>query len=1344
MNPKLTVALRSFAARNSRYCFLFPVLLLLALSVSGQPVIQSLSPASGPVGTTVTIRGTGLGTSPGAVAVYFGAARATVLQASPAALKVTVPTGATHDPLTVTVGGLTAYTKQPFGVTAPPPYNGWVDAAFARAQDTYVGNYPNFITAGDVDGDGKPDVIVLNQDDNTASVFRNTGTPGTISWAPAVNYAAGTHPFSADLGDLNGDGKPDLVIGDYDSSRIVIYKNSGAPGTVSFTEKMLLPIALHFNPISVGIADFDGDGKSDIAAVNNNGYSVSLFRNISSSDTLRFEAKKDFPVGDWPQRLTINDFNGDGKPDLAVPNFNANTVSLLQNNSSAGVISFAAKADLPTGTAPFQATSCDLNGDGQPELVVANSQSSSFSVFRNTTSGGVITFAPKTDIPLPFTTLYAAPHDLDGDGKVDLAFITQGAGLSLFRNTSTPEAISFAPRLERATGSMPRTVFIGDLNEDGQPDIAHVNSLSYTFSVHTNVLRAVPLIRSFSPATGSVDSVITITGSGLSGATAVEIGSVPVASFTATATSIRAVVAGGATGDVVVITPQGNAVARGFTFQAPAPQVRSFAPASGATGSTVTIQGKYFLYGGSSPLVYFGAVKATVTAATDTTLAVVVPPGASHQPLTVTVNGRTAYAGAPFVVTFPSSGNGFKPRSVAPRQVFASGSNPRRVVAADFDGDGRPDLLVTNQAAATASVFHNTGTRRKIALATPLTLASAAEPFDGVSADFDGDGRLDVALTQFNGGNAGSVAVRRNIGTAGSIAFASPLTMEAGNGPQGIAAGDLDGDGRPDLVVTAGNSGSLLVYKNTSTDTGRIAFAAPVSLSALRQSTAVVLADLDGDGRPEVVTADFSGAAVTVRHNDSRAGNLFFGVPASFPAGSQPAGLCAADVDGDGKTDIAVVNYGSNTLSVLRNNSSAATVSFDAKVDYPTGEAPRAVAAGDLDGDGRADLVVTANTPSAVSVWRSTGRPGTVAFAEPLAYPTGMQPPALSLADMDGDSKPDILVGDDFSSLSILRNRLDEPIILSFTPAAAETDSSVTIRGENFSTTSAVHFGAVSAGAFSIASDSVILARVGTGATGAVKVRSLYGEDTLSGFTYIPPTPDVLAFAPQSGTVGTEVRIQGRHLGSVQVVRFGGQAATAITHRGDTLITAVVGKGASGAVTVSGPNGSDTVQAFRFIAPLPELLSFSPTTGSEGTLVTLKGRNLTWTTGVSLGGTPAVPFSVISDSVLTARVGSGGTGIVRVDTEFGSDTLGGFIFLLEDALLAYPNPGSSYTVVAHEAVESPAQLTLVDANGRVIKTVAVAPNESQTRLELRNLQPGIYRVTWSDGKRSVSHTLLVQ
>jgi hypothetical protein len=308
-----------------------------------------------------------------------------------------------------------------------------------------------------------------------------------------------------------------------------------------------------------------------------------------------------------------------------------------------------------------------------------------------------------------------------------------------------------------------------------------------------------------------------------------------------------------------------------------------------------------------------------------------------------------------------------------------------------------------------------------------------------------------------------------------------------------------------------------------------------------------------------------------------------------------------------------------------------------------------------------------------------------------------------------------------------------------------------------------VSFGGTPATSFTVISDTVVDATVGLGASGFVAVANAAGSDSLAGFTFIPvaaPT-HINYFNPTSGTTGTTVFIHGVSFTGTTFVGFGGVSASSFTVTGDTLISAVVGGGASGAVAVSGPRGSDSLAGFTYTPPVsdtPHILSFAPDSGTTGTIVTINGMHFTGVSVVSFGGTPASSFTVISDSVLDATVGNGSSGFVAMANAAGSDSLAGFVFVDSTGstdstdstpsthawlLKEYPNPAMGMLYVTAPNTTASAKLILADMNGKAVRIIYLAPNATNVRLNISGLVNGVYKLVWSDGKHLVNQTVLV-
>jgi len=395
------------------------------------------------------------------------------------------------------------------GVAAP---------SFSTKTDFTSGTQPYSVSRGDLNGDGKPDMAVTSNNSASVSVFLNTTTPGasTPTFTAKTDFTTGTGPRSVSIGDLNGDGIPDLAVANITSTSVSVFLNTTTPGasTPAFTAKTDFTTGTQPNSVSIG--DLNGDGKPDLAVTNNISASVSVFLNTTTpgASTPTFSAKTDFTTGTNPRSVSIGDLNGDGKPDLAVANSSSTSVSVFLNTTTPGASTptFTAKTDFSAGANPYSVSIRDLNGDGKPDLAVVNqgSASTSVSVFLNTTTPGAPTptFSAKTDFTTSSFPQFISIGDLNGDGKPDMAIVNAGSvSVSVFLNTTTPGASTptFTAKTDYTTAGTPFSVSIGDLNGDGKPDLAIANQSSSSVSVFLNTA-VLPLPVELASFTSSVNS----------------------------------------------------------------------------------------------------------------------------------------------------------------------------------------------------------------------------------------------------------------------------------------------------------------------------------------------------------------------------------------------------------------------------------------------------------------------------------------------------------------------------------------------------------------------------------------------------------------------------------------------------------------------------------------------------------------------------------------------------------------------------------------------------------------------------------------------------------------------
>jgi hypothetical protein len=710
------------------------------------------------------------------------------------------------------------------------------------------------------------------------------------------------------------------------------------------------------------------------------------------------------------------------------------------------------------------------------------------------------------------------------------------------------------------------------------------------------------------------------------------------------------------------------------------PTITSFSPTSGAIGTTVTITGSNFSATAADNTVLFGSVKATVSAASTTSLTVTVPAGASNGTITVTTNYLTAFSAQPFLVTNTYGGT-IDANAFAAGTSFIAGSDAPCIAIGDLNADGKPDLVSASPYSNLISVVRNQSAPGTLAMAAKIDYSTGSQPMGVTIGDVNGDGKPDIVVAN---SLSNSVSVYRNTGTGSTITFDAGVSFPAAYTPQNVFIRDMDGDGKPELVV--GNYSTYVdVLRNTGTG-GSISFAPKVAFEMIAPTEKLFVDDVDGDGKPDVLATYRSGSITdpcgfAVLRNTSTPGSLSFAAKMSFITGTTPPeAISLSDIDNDGKPEVAVLLKSFNRLSLLRNTSTAGSISFDTQVDYTTENSPVQLAIDDLDGDGLRDIAVVYDPNSqAVSVFKNAGSPGTISLAPFINYSFHYSN-ILSIADMDIDGKPDIVTAQAMSnSVAFTRNIIKEPVVTSFTPTEGLGGTTVSITGINFTGTTSVQFGGIAASSFTVVSDTEITAVVGvSGGSGRVTVRNQSGSGYKDGFNFIYP-PFISAYSPGFGPSTTTVTITGGRFTNATAVSFGGVPALSFTVVNANTITAVVGAGASGSVSVTTPAGTGSRPGFTFLPRSPHVASFSPAAGSAGETITLTGLGFYGVTSVSFNGTQAASFTVVSPTTITAVLGNGSSGWINVNTQFnGSGGIAGFQYTTLPVISSF-TPASAST-----------------------------------------------------------------
>ena len=515
---------------------IFFLTFFFCVEIFSQPKITSFSPTFGPVGASVTINGSGFNTTIAGNKVFFGSVNATVTAVSANALTVKVPVGAGFGNIVVLTDGLISYSTASFDVTFPQGAGSFNPKSFAKKIDVTTAAIPYSVATADIDGDGKVDLIVANTATNNISIFRNTSTPGNISFSSRNDLPTGNSPHRICVADLNGDGKPDIIVTNYNDNTISVLENFSSSGAIVFTAKTDFPTGL--NPETVAAGDLDGDGIPELVITNSGASTITVLRNSGTGGTINYSTRTDLAYEKTPAGVAIGDFDGDGKVDVCLTT--ATQIIVFQNTSVAASLGFSnpVSFNMPYGYGPNFIVAGDLNADGRPDMAVVSQNSVNVTVFYNRLDSAL---APVIKSFSPDTAGYKDTVHIIGNHFTGVNLVSIGG---------------FAVTSFQIANDTAITAIVGT----GGNGAVLVSSPSGVASLAGFVFAA-PILNSFNPLTGNEGTVVTVTGKYFSNATQVAFGGTKAASFSILSDSvIVAIVGPGSSGSVSVTTPSGVAL----------------------------------------------------------------------------------------------------------------------------------------------------------------------------------------------------------------------------------------------------------------------------------------------------------------------------------------------------------------------------------------------------------------------------------------------------------------------------------------------------------------------------------------------------------------------------------------------------------------------------------------------------------------------------------------------------------------------------------------------------------------------------------------------------------------
>ena len=316
---------------------------------------------------------------------------------------------------------------------------------------------------------------------------------------------------------------------------------------------------------------------------------------------------------------------------------------------------------------------------------------------------------------------------------------------------------------------------------------------------------------------------------------------------------------------------------------------------------------------------------------------------------------------------------------------FPTGNNPSSIAVGDLTGLSSSDLVVANFLAGSVSVLLETAAASGDFLAAS-NISVGGHPNEVVIADLNGDGRKDLAVADDTASSGRVLVLLEDATTAGQ--FGTPIALSTTDAAAGVAVGDLNGDGKPDLVAATadanGNNGHVVVFFQDPNSAGT--FLSPAVFAGGAQPSAVKIADVDGDGLPDLIVANAgpgtdgigSAGASVLLQDEANPGSFL--APVTYATQSGTVHLVVADLNGDSKPDIVTANLGpspTGSVSVLLQDPTRPGV-FLSPVNYAGFGQPLGVAVGDLNNDGHPDIAVADGT-TATMLLQSAATPGTFA-----------------------------------------------------------------------------------------------------------------------------------------------------------------------------------------------------------------------------------------------------------------------------------------------------------------------------------------------------------------------------
>lgn len=860
-------------------------------------------------------------------------------------------------------------------------------------------------------------------------------------------------------GDFDNDGWIDLIVGSNADTSVYVYKNKNyLRGEINPTKfEKVAKLKSSTSMVSLKVGDVDADGRLDIFVLNQNSNSFSVIKNISKKyllDQTSFSSKIDFTTGLSPIAMKLCDVNNDYKLDVIVANYNEDSISIFQNKSSWGVFSqssYKEKFDISSGgEQPIDVEVVDIDSRGGMDFLIANYNSNTVSVLQRKVNSMKLTYANDTCYTMvDLIVTKSQPYnvlavDLNNNFKPEIIITNpESSTFSVIQNT-TNEVLSLGARVDFLTSALPKSLAIADVNGDAKPDILIGNATSGSVSIYQNN----------TTTNGSVNSTTIMAKKDFTQ------GSQPlgviVADFDNDGKPDYASI------DVLdkQITFRKNTVGGTISVEGQLASI-SLNSAENSEVQSVTVSAKGL-----------GVNKVTIT-----------PSGANVQ---ISINENSGFSTAPILLDPVSD-------TVANTMIYM------KIMGATTKGAYVGKLSFTSPSVLKQELSF--GVKNAIPTIDSITPVSAVPGSlitlfghnfginkANVTVDFGGvKGELVSVNDSVVTVNVPVGAVNANVllNVAGyqtyspekffpvfadgdflnQYCFGDAVNYYTSKYPLSLANADYNADGKQDFIFNHGDGLGFLTNKTTGP---KVDSAFKNNNYLTLYTTQLIDADLDGDNRMDLVSNNLSGfywgAFRNKLNSDSLtlAGN--FQDQTIFNTYGSKVGLATADLDLDGKIDVLTANNGTNsneisnsntnnanTISIFKNNTTVGVLnsnSFDLPFELKTLDYPSIVVAGDLNGDLKPD-VIAVNKNGTLSIFQNNVVFGVLdvhSFLPSIELTLAKKPSAIEIVDIDLDGKNDIVVC--IPSLGVIQVLINKGNLLKLSTTSFVSPVNIVVGGE--------------------------------------------------------------------------------------------------------------------------------------------------------------------------------------------------------------------------------------------------------------------------------------------------------